>query len=234
MSATVASRLTAIRGRLKEAGVDLASLKLMAVVKAQPVERLVEAARAGIHLMGCNYVQESVEYRERLWDEPIEWHFIGHIQTNKAKFLVDYDCVQSIDRVEVAEALDKRLASRSKPMRVLLELNIGAERNKSGIAPETLEKFLLSLKPFSKLRVDGLMCLPPPLEPVERRRAFFARLRELYDRHAKKDGWTTLSMGTSEDYWVAAQEGATLLRIGTALLGPRETQVASAETTQEG
>lgn len=221
MSESVSARLAAIHRRLEETGTKPSAVSIMAVVKAQPVERLAEAARAGIRLMGCNYVQESAGYREALWDEPIEWHFIGHVQTNKAKFLVEYDCVQSVDRIEVAEALEKRLSGRAKPLRVLLELNIGAEPGKSGIAPERLEKFLVSLKPFARLRVDGLMCLPPPLEPAERRRAFFSRLRELFDRHASQDGWTTLSMGTSDDYWVAAQEGATLLRIGTALLGPR-------------
>ncbi len=205
-----------IQHEIKKAGGS--GVRVLGVTKGQPLERLLEGVACGLTLLGDNYVQEGQRLREQLPSYKGEWHFIGHIQSRKARDLVAYDCVESLDRISVAEELNKR-ASRVIP--VFAEVNVGEEVSKSGVRPEELEKFLDALKGFPSLRLEGLMALPPPLEPIEARRPHFQKLRQLFDRFSGSHGLKWLSLGTSDDYPLAVAEGANLLRLGTALFGPR-------------
>lgn len=196
-------------------------VRVMAVSKMQSIDTLREAVQAGIQLFGVNYLQEGDAQREALALEKIEWHFIGHIQSRKAKALPSYDAVQSLDRVEVGEILNRRCEELGKVMPVLVEINIGSEENKSGIFPAQLGDFLASLKTLKALSPRGIMVMPPPLEDLQARRPFFKSAKRLFDKFKGDFPFDTLSMGTSEDYLIAAEEGATLIRLGTSLLGRR-------------
>ncbi len=193
---------------------------ILGACKAQPVDKVRARIADGLNVLGNNYVQEGHALREQLSDFKGEWHFIGHIQSRKARELVDYDCVQSLDRISVAQELNRRLEEKNRRIKVLVEVNVGGEDSKSGIPPENLEEFLFQLRLLHHLDVDGLMGMPPPLQPVENRRPHFKKLRALFDEFGK-GAWRRLSMGTSEDYAVALEEGSTLIRLGTVLFGER-------------
>jgi PLP dependent protein len=218
---TIAENLSAVRARLARVAPGK-KIEIMAVAKYQPLERLREAIAAGVTLFGQNYAQEGAETRAALSSETIHWHFIGHIQSRKVKFLVHYDCVQSLDRLDVAEMLNARLAGLGKTLPVLVEVNVGGETQKSGIAPDALGEFLKKLSSCNHLVPQGLMAMPPPLQPVEERRPYFRRMSELFASYSETYAFHTLSMGTSEDFEVAASEGSTLIRLGTILLGHRD------------
>lgn len=209
-----------IRIRAEIAALTDRPVRIMAVSKRQPLEKLQEAVAAGADLFGVNYAQEGEAQMTALGRAGITWHFIGHIQSRKAKGLIHYDMVQSLDRLEVGEILQRRCEAEKRTLPVLIELNLGDETQKSGIAPSQLEDFLAAVARFPALRPSGLMALPPPL-PAEARRPFFRQARALYDRFAAQYPFDTLSLGTSEDYRVAVEEGANLVRLGTVLLGSR-------------
>lgn len=217
---SIADNLSVIRSRLSRVAPDR-EIAIMAVAKFQPIERLREAVAAGIHLFGQNYAQEGEDARSALAAENVQWHFIGHIQSRKVKFLVNYDCVQSLDRLEIAEMLNARMQNLGKVLPVLVEVNIGSEEQKSGLEPDKLADFLDKLSALKYLQTKGLMAMPPPLEPVEARRPYFKKMSDLYRLFEKRFGFQTLSMGTSEDFDVAVSEGSNLVRLGTILLGHR-------------
>lgn len=195
-------------------------VKILGVSKFQPVESIREAVELGVTLLGVNYVQEGQKLREVMTHSDIEWHFIGHIQSRKAKHLLDYHCVESLDRTDIAEDLNRRAEILNKPLQVLIEVNIGREPQKSGVLLEDLEGFLKKIEALTFISVKGLMSMPPPL-PLEKRRPFFKELKRAYDRLSQRYSFDTLSMGTSEDYQIALEEGASLIRLGTCLLGAR-------------
>ena len=213
--ATVASNLSAILDSISRLTRKPEDIAIVGVTKLQPVALIREALAAGVKILANNYAKEGSALRMACGDLPAKWHFIGHIQSRKVKSLTDYDCIQSLDRISVAKELEKRLQG---DIEVLVEINIGGEAQKSGIASAALPDFLCELHAFPRLRVRGLMAMPPPLEPVEARRPFFQELRRLFDRHS----FDCLSMGTSRDYLVAIQEGSTMVRLGTALFGERK------------
>ena len=186
-----------------------------------------EAIEAGLQVLANNYAQDGEKLIGLFGSRELEWHFIGHIQSRKVKYLTRYHCVQSIDRLPVATALNERLDVEKGNLRILIEVNIGNEPQKSGVSLDSLDAFLRELSHFSHLKLSGLMGMPPPLEPVEERRPFFRKLRELYDRYRQMYPFDCLSMGTSEDYLVAAEEGATMVRLGTALFGERPSKSPS-------
>lgn len=194
---------------------------ILAVTKKQPVERLQEAYGSGIRIFGVNYVQEGTKTRDVLRHSDIQWHFIGHIQSRKAKDLVTYDCIQSLDRIEVAQELNRLALAAKKRLSILLEINLGQEKQKSGIAAQELPRFLNSMQVLIGIQVTGLMAMPPALTPVEKRRPYFKEMRQLFERFQKEYGLDVLSMGTSDDYAIAVEEGATLIRLGRVLLGER-------------
>lgn len=198
------------------------SVRIMAVTKKQPASRIQEALEAGVHLLGVNYAQEGAEQRALFESKSIEWHFIGHIQSRKVKDLLHYHCIESIDRLEIVKALHERLEPLEKSIQVLVELNVANEPNKSGIAPENLPDFLKSMQDYSRVKPVGLMVLPPPLPDLELRRPFFKKTKETFDQLSGEYPFSMLSMGTSDDFIIAVQEGSTLIRLGTKLLGNRD------------
>jgi pyridoxal phosphate enzyme (YggS family) len=211
------ARLNEEIGRLGGPG----RVTLVGVTKFQPIEKVKEALAAGIRHLGNNYAQEGQVLIADVAGHDVSWHFIGHVQSRKAKYLIDYQCLQSLDRLEVAGILDGRLAASGRKLDVLIEINVGGEAQKSGIAPESLAAFREGLRPFSRLRVRGLMAMPPPLEPVEARRPYFRQLRQLFESALGDPDFDCLSLGTSEDYQLAIEEGSTMVRLGTTLFGPR-------------
>lgn len=207
----------------EKAGRKSDAVRLVAVSKKMDSEKIRVIWRLGHRLFGENRVQEA---RVKIPEMPVggEWHFIGGLQTNKAKDAVEcFDVIESVDRVDLAQELEKRLAAAGKKMRVMLEINVGGEAAKHGCPPETAVELFQGVKTCSRLEVIGLMAIPPFREDPEQARPFFVALRQIRDRLQDSEGVALpeLSMGMSHDFSVAIQEGATLVRIGTALFGPR-------------
>ncbi len=214
-------RFQALQNELKTLAPDR-KISIVGVAKLQSIETMREAIKAGVPMIAHNYVQEGEAAIKALSGEKVEWHFIGNIQSRKVKELPPYDCVQSIARLEVAQSLSERMKALGQGMRVLVEVNIGTEDQKSGVSLEDLPELLSQVSRMSGLTLEGLMAMPPALQPVEERRPFFKKMKQLFDTHQKAYGLKVLSMGTSEDYSIAVQEGATMIRLGTSLLGARE------------
>ena len=212
-----------IREAAEKAGRDPSSVRLVAVSKKQDTEKLRVLWKCGQRIFGENRVQEA---RVKIPEMPSggEWHFIGGLQTNKAKDAVEcFDVIESVDRLDLATELQKRAEVAGKKLRVFLEVNVGGEAAKHGCAPEKAAELLAQVQPLSRLEVQGLMAIPPFREDPENARPFFQKLREIRDHLEQGSGMALpeLSMGMSHDYPVAIAEGATLVRIGTALFGPR-------------
>jgi PLP dependent protein len=209
----------------RRAGRLPSEIRLMAVTKGFPRETVQAALSAGLDLFGENRVQEAEEKYVELVED-CELHLIGHLQRNKARTAAaTFSCVQSIDRIETAESLDARCAERSSLMDVLLELNTSGEPSKSGfLSREDLLRCLERIERLTHLRVRGLMTVGPLSDDQTRIRASFSRLRSLFEELRKGRGtaFDTLSMGMSGDFVPAIEEGSTLVRIGTALFGPRQ------------
>jgi pyridoxal phosphate enzyme (YggS family) len=218
------SRLCMEIGQAAEkSGRDPDSVRLLAVSKKVPGERLRILWGLGHRLFGENRVQEA---RAKIPDMPTggEWHFIGGLQTNKAKEAVEwFDVIESVDRLELATELQKRAEVAGKNLKVLLEINVGGEAAKHGAKPEEAGTLFQAVNTMSRLEVRGLMAIPPFREEPEEARPFFRKLREIRDELEQASGASLpeLSMGMSHDFPVAIAEGATLVRIGTALFGPR-------------
>jgi len=218
------SRLCAeIRQSAEKAGRNPEDVRLLAVSKKVPSERLRILWGLGHRLFGENRVQEA---RVKIPEMPSggEWHFIGGLQTNKAKDAVEwFDVVESVDRLELAQELQKRAEAAGKNLKVLIEVNVGGEVAKHGAQPEDVPNLLSAVNGMSRLEVRGLMAIPPFRENPEEARPFFRKLREIRDRLEQVSGvgLPELSMGMSHDFPVAIAEGATWVRIGTALFGPR-------------
>jgi pyridoxal phosphate enzyme (YggS family) len=202
-----------IDGVCGRAGRRADSVKLLAVSKGQPIEAAIAAFAAGQDAFGENYAQELHEKADALPEA--EWHFIGALQTNKVKIVVGHSAlVHTCDRLSLAKELSKRAAAKNLVQRVLLEVNVGRESQKGGVLPEELDELHASVRELEALRCDGLMCIPPAGQDP---RPHFRALRELRDRLGLRE----LSMGMSADYQVAIEEGATIVRVGTAIFGER-------------
>jgi pyridoxal phosphate enzyme (YggS family) len=197
------------------AGRDPAGIKLIAVTKTVPAESIREAVPCGIKHIGENRLQEALPKREALQDLDVTWHFIGHLQTNKARKVVEnFDWVQCVDRPELAAKLNQ---TATKPLPVLIEVKLHEEPNKSGMDELHLPGFVSEFSRYSQLHLRGLMAIPPFFDDPEEVRPYFRKLRQLAERFKL----TELSMGMSHDFEVAIEEGATMVRIGTALFGER-------------
>jgi PLP dependent protein len=223
----ISRNLEEIKQRLddaaRRAGRDPAELRLVAVTKTVEVERLKFAVAAGQTLFGENYLQEAKTKIASL-GPGLTWHFIGHLQSNKAKAAVDlFDLIHSVDRLSLAQALEQAAAKRDKIQDILLQVNLAGEASKSGTAPENAADLLSEISKMPHLRVLGLMTMPPWFDDPERGRPYFRALRELRDRlrglHVAD--LPELSMGMTGDFEAAVSEGATLVRIGTAIFGQR-------------
>ncbi len=206
----IAERLAAVKAELP------AGVTLVAVSKTQPPEAIREAYAAGQRHFGENYAQEWRQKADALSDlAGLTWHFIGGLQTNKVKYLAPRAAwIHTLDRDELARELGKRYAAAGVTARVLVEVNLGGEAQKSGCAPDRVDGLVALARDLPGLEVAGLMCIPPPGDDP---RPHFIRLRALRDRLGLRE----LSMGMSADWRIAVEEGATLIRIGTALFGER-------------
>ena len=209
-----------------KAGRNPREIKLLAAAKSQSVELVQAAIAAGVRLIGENYVQEA-ECKKQVISNTVEWHMIGHLQRNKVKAALNtFDLIQSLDSVALALELDKEGRRNGKTVRTLIEVNLGDEQSKSGIGQDKVLELVKRVSELSHLRVEGLMAVPPFKESPEEIRPYFCALKEL---QMELQGWkipnasfNELSMGMTHDYPIAVEEGATIVRIGTALFGPRK------------
>jgi len=230
---TVKERLVSIRETISKAaeksGRKAGDIILLAACKGVDSEMVAEVIREGVRVLGENYVQEAVRRKNELKElsDLVEWHFIGHLQTNKVKKALElFDVIQTLDSLLLAQQLNKRAEEACRLLPSLVEVNIGEEPNKFGVKPDELIPFLEQLLPLKNLQVVGLMTMGPPLEKEEMR-PYFARMRELFERvreHFPSEDniqMRFLSMGMSSDYDVAIEEGANLVRLGTAIFGKR-------------
>jgi len=200
-------------------------VKLMAVSKTVNEPRIREAIAAGVDLIGENYVQEAQRKIEIL-GKTIPWHFIGRLQTNKAKYAVRlFDMIHSMDRLELAQELDKRARSADCILRILIEVNLSGEMTKSGVPKAGVFDLVRQVAVFENISIEGLMTMPPWFDDPEEARPYFAELRALKDTIAAEGiagvQMHELSMGMSADYRVAVEEGATIVRIGRGIFGER-------------
>ncbi len=229
---TIKERLKIIRDRIEEAkirsGREKEDIKLLAVTKTVTPERIVEAVEAGQSLFGENYVQEAKEKIDQLKESGfnLEWHFIGHLQRNKVKYIIGYfSCIETLDSIKLAKEINKHAQKHGICLPCFIQINISGEETKFGIAPKELERFLDELSDFKNITITGLMTLPPFSLDPEQVRPYFIQLRELRDKfyktHPVANKMIELSMGMTNDFEIAIEEGATIVRIGTAIFGPR-------------
>jgi len=222
-----------VQERIRKAAVradrDPRAITLMAVSKTFPAERIREAYEAGVREFGENRVQEFAGKAQTLYDlADARWHMIGHLQSNKAGKAAElFHAVDSVDSLKLAERLNEAAARTNKKLSILIEINVGGEAAKSGIAPDSpeLEQLLSAVSAFDNLEVSGLMTIPPFFDESEAARPYFRSLRELRDRIAARRmpriGMKLLSMGMSHDFEIAIEEGSTCVRVGTAIFGER-------------
>lgn len=222
-----ATRLAAVRARIAAAaqryGRDPANVQLIAVSKTQPAARVAQLAELGQRDFGENYLQEALTKIAALRDRALVWHFIGQLQSNKTRAVAEhFDWVHTVDRAKLADRLAAQRPAHAAPLAVCVQVHLGDETSKGGVAPERLPELLAHVAALPRLRLRGLMAIPPEESDHDAQRAWFARLRALFDaarrQHPQLD---TLSMGMSGDLEAAIAEGATAVRIGTALFGAR-------------
>jgi pyridoxal phosphate enzyme (YggS family) len=230
---SVAENIVRVRDRIaaaaRRAARDPDEIMLMGVSKTFPVERIREAYAAGLRVFGENRVQEFAVKADALRDlRDTEWHLIGHLQTNKAAKAAElFHAVDSVDSVRMAEKLNASAESAGKRLSVLIEINVGGEQAKSGLAPSSdeLEQILRGAPRWENLKIHGLMTVPPYTDDPEGSRAYFRLLRQIRDSIAARGlpqiSMAALSMGMSHDFEVAIEEGATCVRVGTAIFGER-------------
>ena len=226
----VADNLLSVKERIEKAalkaGRDSGEIKLVAVSKTIGVEEIREAISAGVTILGESYVQEAKEKIEEI-DHQVQWHMIGHLQTNKVKQAINlFDMIHSVDRIGLAEEINKRAKQSGKRVSVLIQVNISQETTKSGIERDRAISLVSEVSNLTNLKVEGLMTMPPYFDDPDDARPYFKSLRELkgeiggerFENISMKE----LSMGMSDDFEIAIEEGATIVRIGTAIFGERE------------
>ena len=214
-----------IAAAAKRAGRNPEDILLLAVSKTKPVEMIQEAVDCGLTALGENKVQEIMDKFEPM-GKGVHWHLIGHLQTNKVKYIIDkVDMIHSVESLRLAQEIDKRAAAAKVIMDILVEVNIAGEESKFGVRPEDTEVFLRELSKFDNIHVRGLMTVAPFVNNPEENRVYFRKMRELLvDMNAKKIdniSMDVLSMGMTGDYEVAIEEGATIVRVGTGIFGER-------------
>jgi pyridoxal phosphate enzyme (YggS family) len=212
----------------QRAGRNPNDVKLIAVSKTHPVEVLCAAIEAGAKVFGENKLQEAESKIKEIGRPPAEWHLIGHLQSNKARKAVQlFDVIHTLDSVELAERLERIcIEEERETLSVLIQIDLAGEAAKNGIAEKDLPRLIKTFQGCEHLKLNGLMIIPPFFEAAEMVRPFFRRLREIRDELAAEDvfsnGSGELSMGMSHDFEIAVEEGATLVRVGTAIFGERE------------
>ncbi len=229
----IATNIAKIHNRIDKAcqksGRNSKEVKLIAVSKVKPAEQIEEAFHSGQKLFGESYVQEFRD-KEPLVTVPLQWHFIGGLQSNKVKYLRSkVVMIHSVDRLSLAKEIDRQWGTIDGAVEILLQVNVGDEASKSGCAPKDLETLVKAVASFPNLKIKGLMCLPPHSDDPEQVRPFFKQLRKLSEQIDRLQlpsvEMSELSMGMSGDFEVAVEEGATLVRVGTAIFGARVKKV---------
>lgn len=222
---SIRSNLENIRGRInraaERAGRDPADIQLCVVTKTVPVEMMREAIRCGIDIIGENRVHEAAAKQPDV-GRAVAWHMIGHLQSRKAKQAVPlFDVVQSVESLSTATALEKRCAELGRSLRVFIEVNTSGEEQKYGVAPAEVERLVREIAPMEHLQIEGLMTMAAFVPDPETARPSFRQLRRVADRLRERDiagaRFDVLSMGMSNDFEVAVEEGSTMVRIGTAI-----------------
>ncbi len=224
---TIKENLLRVRERIEraaqKAGRDPREIKLVAASKTVEVARIKEAVEAGVSILGENYVQEAQKKIEAL-GKPVSWHFIGHLQSNKAKYAIRlFDVIHSIDSIPLAEELNRRAEQSDRVVKVMIEVNLSKEATKFGTDEERMLNLARRIQTFKHLSLEGLMTMPPYFDSPEMSRPYYVALRELKERMTKGGiPMKELSMGMSNDFEIAIEEGATYIRVGTAIFGPRK------------
>ncbi|EJO91850.1 alanine racemase domain-containing protein [Ectopseudomonas mendocina DLHK] len=222
---TIAENIAKVGARIREAAQasqrNFADIGLLAVSKTKPADAIREAHAAGLRDFGENYLQEALEKQAALSDLPLIWHFIGPIQSNKTRPIAEhFDWVHSVDRLKIAQRLSDQRPAHLAPLNICLQVNVSGEDSKSGCSPEELPELAQAIAALPNLKLRGLMAIPEPTDDIAAQHAAFARLRQLRDDLGLQ--LDTLSMGMSHDLEAAIAEGATWVRIGTALFGARD------------
>ncbi len=223
----MAENLGKVRARIAAAatlcGRNADSITIVAASKSQPLSRIEAAARAGIEHFGESYLKEALEKIASPAAAPLTWHFIGGLQANKTRPVAErFSWVHSVDRVRLAERLSAQRPYHAPPLNVCIQVSLAPEPGRSGAAPADVPALAAAVAELPRLKLRGLMCLPPEEHLLERQRHWFAELRRVFEElNGSGAGLDTLSMGMSGDLEAAVLEGATLVRIGTALFGPR-------------
>ena len=224
-------RLASIKERIINAAISSgrnpADIRLVTVSKKMPEEKIIEAIEAGADILGENFIQEARQKAEHLASRNVSWHFIGHLQSNKAKYAVKiFDLIHTVDSLKLALELNKRAEKINKIQHILIQVNISGELSKSGAEPDKILDLLKKINLLKNLSVQGLMTIPPFYSDPEKARPFFASLRNLKEKINKEAlpgiYMKELSMGMTGDFEAAIEEGATLVRIGTAIFGKRD------------
>lgn len=224
---SVAARVAEVRQRIaracERARRDPHEVTLVAVTKTVAVDRIREVLDAGVLHLGENRVQEALAKMKELADRAPQWHFIGHLQTNKARLAAEiFDCIESVDSLKLARALEEDALEIGRDLTVYVQVNIGGEESKGGVPPREVASLIEEIDAMPRILVTGLMSIPPPRATAEQSRQDFRQLKELFDslreRHPEI---ANLSMGMSSDFEIAIEEGATEVRVGTSLFGAR-------------
>jgi pyridoxal phosphate enzyme (YggS family) len=207
----------------RKVGRDPGEIRLVAVSKTVEAARIKEAIEAGVSILGENYVQEAQKKIEEI-GRPVAWHFIGHLQTNKAKYAVRlFDMIHSIDNLPLAEELDRRAEKAGQPAKVMIEVNISGEATKFGTDEGKVFGIARGILNLNHLSLEGLMTMPPYFDSSEMSRPYYIKLRELKEKMIREGiPLKELSMGMSNDFEIAIEEGATYVRVGTAIFGARK------------
>jgi len=216
-----------IRAAAQKSGQDASRVTLVAVSKKKPPEMIQQGIDAGQKDFGENYIQEAMEKIDLLGRKSATWHFIGHLQSNKAKFAVKYfDLIHTVDKVKLAKEINRQAQKIGKMQEILLQVNISQETTKSGAKENEIVDIAKQVCRFDNLHISGLMCMPPFFDDPEDARIYFKRLKQISKDiealNLPNTTMTHLSMGMSNDFPVAVEEGATLVRVGTAIFGARQ------------
>jgi len=229
---TISNRLQDILATIQSAAASSPShqqVQLLAVSKAQSAAAIRDAYAAGQIAFGENYSQEALEKQKQLTDLAIEWHFIGPIQSNKTQLIAqNFSWVHSVDRLKIAQRLNEARSSILRPLQVCIQVNVSNEESKSGVLPDQLEALAVAINVLPNLKLRGLMAIPAPTTDQAQQIAQFKQVRECYDALIRKGfALDTLSIGMSNDYQTAITQGATIVRIGSALFGARAPLMAA-------
>ncbi|MGD8569857.1 MAG: YggS family pyridoxal phosphate-dependent enzyme [Gammaproteobacteria bacterium] len=224
---TIAQNLANVSQRIRAAALearrDPDDIQILAVSKAHSADSIRQAYEAGLRHFGESYLQEALPKMEALGDLPLQWHFIGPIQSNKTKAIAEhFFWVHSVDRLKIATRLSEQRPSRLKPLNICIQVNISIEPTKSGIVRQAVEEFAVQLRDLPRLRLRGLMAIPQKTADVQQQRRAFAGLRQMFDDlNQQGHALDTLSMGMTDDLEAAILEGSTMVRVGTGLFGQR-------------